>query len=139
MRRLIILTAGALAAALMASSVSAWTGVATGDVNLRSEDSVRGQRLTTIPAGAHVEVHDCPTWCHLTFRGITGWASPNYIAAAEDYRPAPRVYYERPAPRAYYYSDSYPDWYGRPYYGRDNHPRRYHRRHQPGFGFYFGF
>ncbi|MGH6922536.1 MAG: SH3 domain-containing protein [Propylenella sp.] len=138
MRQLTILAAGALAAALASSSALAWTGVATGDVNLRSADSVQGAKLATIPAGAYVEVHGCPTWCNLTFEGITGWASPNYIAPA-DGRPAPRVYHEE-RPRVYsYYRDRDPYWYDGPFYWRDHRPYRRWRDREPGFGFYFGF
>jgi uncharacterized protein YraI len=141
MRRLTILTAGVLSAALMWSSAAAWTGVATGAVNLRSEDSVRGYRLATIPRGALLDVHSCPTWCYLTFQGITGWASPNYIAAA-DYGPAPQVYYQRPAPSPYYYYSSPPPFfYGTLFPHQGGYPFRHRHRGfgGSGFGIYFGF
>lgn len=134
MKRLTVFTAAVFSAALVATSALAWTGVATGNVNLRDEDSIRGTRLTTIPEGALVEVYGCPTWCHLTYRGITGWASSSYIAPARHAR-GPRVYYERP--RVYYYRERPPFWYGRPHPWRG--PWRYRRWHRPGFGIYFGF
>jgi uncharacterized protein YraI len=79
MRHLTIL-AGGLAGSLAASAALAVPGTATGDVNLRADATVNAQRLATIPAGARVEVHGCPSWCNVTFDGITGWASSNYIA-----------------------------------------------------------
>lgn len=131
MRQLTILAAGALAAAAMATPALASPGVTTGDVNMRADATVHAPRLTTIPEGAAIDVHGCPTWCNVTYRGMTGWVSPNYVATAQ-YSPAPRppVYYERPAPLPYYYGHSYPRRY---WYDDDWRYRR-----APGFSIQFG-
>jgi len=129
MKRTTILTAGVIAAALAATSAAARPGYATGDVNLRTAPTVRGHRITTIPEGARVDVHGCPSWCRVSYRGYTGWVSSGYISTA-GYRRAP-------APRAYYYPAPPPVWHG-PRHHRHHHRNRY-RRHEPGFGFYFGF
>ena len=132
MRQRTILSAGALAAAVVAAPALASPGVTTSDVNMRADATVNSPRLTTIPGGAAVEVHGCPTWCSVTYGGITGWVSPNYIATAE-YRAAPAppaIYYERPAPVPYYYQHRYPRPYG---YDDDWRYRR-----GPGISFEFG-
>ena len=77
MRHLTILATTAMAGALVASTAAA--GVATGNVNLRTQPTVQAPRITTIPAGAQVQVHSCPSWCNVTYAGHTGWASSNYI------------------------------------------------------------
>jgi uncharacterized protein YraI len=152
MRRLTIFSAALASAAFVASAAQAVPGVATGNVNLRADATVNSPRLTTIPAGAAVEVHGCPSWCQVTFNGYTGWASSSYIStgyAGRDYdpgydrsysyyEPAPRVYVQ-PAPPTW-------GWYGGPvwhdrysYYDRSPwwYERRYHRR--PGVSFGLGF
>jgi uncharacterized protein YraI len=148
MRRLTVLSAAVLAAAFVASSAEAVPGVATGNVNMRTDATVNSPRITTIPAGAPVEVHGCPSWCQVTYNGRTGWVSSNYISteyAGRDYdrrydrdhrygyyRPAPP-----PPPRWSYYRG--PVWHDR--YGWDHdrywYDRRWHRR--PGVTFEFGF
>ncbi len=148
MRHLTILTAGAAVTALVASSALAAPGVATGNVNLRAADTVNSQRLATIPQGAPVEVHSCPTWCHLTYNGITGWASPNYIATGQarrdDRRDSRRYSYRRDQmPPSVYWEFGRPSWDSRYGYWRDPrdrwwHDGRWHHR-RPGVTFQFGF
>lgn len=113
-----------IAGALVASGAAHAAGYATGSVNMRTGPSTAYPVITTIPAGARVDIRTCTTWCSVNYRGLTGWASARYIAAA----PGPRYrapMYRPPvyaAPPAYYYP-------GRPVY------------RQPGFygGFGFGF
>jgi uncharacterized protein YraI len=152
MRRLSILPATALIAAFAASTAAAVPGVATGNVNMRTDATVNAPRIATIPAGAAVEVHGCPSWCQVTYNGRTGWASSNYISTqyAGDYEPeyaptyvVPRYSYYEPAPRRWYY-DRGPVWHNR--YGFDRGPYGYndgwygrHWNRGPGISFGFSF
>jgi len=111
MRRSAIFAAASLAVALAAAPALAGPGAATGNVNLRAEPSAHARKLATIPAGAAVEIIECPRWCKVAYQGRTGWASAKYIAAAsaakyggiatEYYGPRPRIYY-RGWPPFYY-------------------------------------
>ena len=148
MRRLSILPAAALVTAFAASTAAAAPGVATGNVNMRTEPTVNAARITTIPAGAPLEVHGCPSWCQVTFNGRTGWVSSNYISTdyaggyEPEYVPAPRYSYYEPAPRRWSYSRG-PVWHDR--YGFDrpywyDHRYGYDRgRRGPGLSFGFSF
>ncbi len=168
MRHLTIL-AGGLAGALAASSALAAPGAATGNVNLRADATVNSQRLATIPAGAPVEVHGCPSWCNVTYNGITGWASSNYIATGvatrdrgydrdrerysrdrdrydrDRYDRGPRYGYQRgPMPPRVYWQFGEPRWDDRYGYWRDRrdrwwHEGRWHQRRPGGVTFQFGF
>jgi uncharacterized protein YraI len=133
--------AGMLTGALLISSVaSASPGVATGNVNMRSGPGTQYPVITTIPAGAPLEVFGCQSWCQVGYAGTQGYVSGNYVSGAVAqprayYRPAPRVYYDEP----YYYQSS-PGFYyseGHPY-RHDRHWRR-DRWRGPGAGFYFQF
>jgi uncharacterized protein YraI len=132
------------------SAAEAAPGVATGNVNMRTGPGTGYAVITTIPAGAPVEVLGCPSWCEVAYAGTRGWASSNYISAAAVapaapavvYQPAPRYVYARPAipARAYWHygrpwwDDRYRAWRaGRHYWYGD---RWYDR---PRSGFYFGF
>ena len=85
------LTMAAVAAAAMtwSAAAAAAPGVATGNVNMRTGPGTNYSTITTIPAGAPVEVLQCTSWCELVYGGTRGWASANYIDAAVAY--APRV------------------------------------------------
>lgn len=60
-----------------------YTTVTTGNVNLRRTASTSGKKLTTIPKGATVTVHQVSgSWVNVTYAGMTGWASKSYIRLA---------------------------------------------------------
>jgi uncharacterized protein YraI len=123
-----VMAAGALAGALVWSSAAfASPGMATGDVHMRSGPGTQYPVITTIPAGAPVDVMGCQSWCHVAFDGREGYASGRYIANGYN---APRAYYYRPAPPPpVYFGNGYPWWH-----------RHYHHHHwHGGPGFYFGF
>jgi len=134
--------AGAL---LVASGAAAAPGIATNDVNMRSGPGTRYDVITTIPAGAPMEVFDCQSWCQVAYGGTQGFVSARYVAGDDGYvsaprgyyRSAPRVYYE-PAPRVYY-RDRYRG-NGYPYWRRDRwHDDWRWRNRGPSFGIQFGF
>jgi uncharacterized protein YraI len=85
--RVLALAAGA-ALIVAASSAVAAPGVAKGAVNMRTGPSTNYARITTIPAGAHVNVLRCPRWCEVVYAGRRGWVSGGYIARGV----APRGY-----------------------------------------------
>ena len=137
-----------LSIALLAATstfAAAAPGQAIGAVNLRTGPSTAYPVITTIPAGARVDVRNCAGWCSVRFGGVSGYASASYIATGA-YRPAPRVYapppgsYRPPPPRSGYYKRPYWDtrygaWYdGRRWYANG---RWYDR--PSGFSFGFGF
>ncbi|MEJ2374381.1 MAG: SH3 domain-containing protein [Pseudolabrys sp.] len=106
-------------AALMLSVGSASAAVVTHGLNLRTGPSTRYRVMDTMPAGAHVRVLNCTSyWCRVSFRGMRGWASRNFLAGA-------RRYYAR----RYYYR-SYP-YYGYGHYGS--------YAYAPGFSIGIGF
>ena len=132
----------AVAAAAMSWSVAAQAapGAATGDVNMRTGPGTSYAKITTIPAGAPVEVFGCNGWCEVAYGGTRGWVSANYItrdvAYAPDrvYRPAPRrvvgpapvvIVRDPMPPRAYWrygrpwWDDRYDAWYDGRYYWHD--------------------
>ena len=89
-------------AAVIGWSVAAQAapGVATGNVNMRAGPGTSYAKITTIPAGAQVEVFDCDGWCQVAFGGAQGWVSANYISTDVAYRVPDRIY--APAPRYVY-------------------------------------
>jgi uncharacterized protein YraI len=124
------LTGAGLAAALVAAPALARPGVATGNVNMRVDPTVQAPRITTIPEGARVEIHGCPSWCNVTYRGRTGWVSSNYVAGAR-YRPAP-------PPPPVYYQPRPPRYYDRPHHRRHHwHGDDWRYRRGPSFSFGF--
>lgn len=112
------------AAALVLSAGAASAATITNDLNLRSGPGTRYSVVTTMPAGARVDVLGCRgSWCRVEWRGRVGYASSSYLASGRGYAAAPRVYYAPPR-RAYY---------GPPQtvfsFGFNTGPRRHYRRH----------
>ncbi|TCT13658.1 uncharacterized protein YraI [Tepidamorphus gemmatus] len=73
--------AGALA---MSSAAEAANGFTTGNVNMRSCGSTQCRVITTIPAGAPVEIYGCTQgyrWCDTRYGGLRGWVSGSYLRA----------------------------------------------------------
>jgi len=93
---------------LIASAAAAATGWATGNVNMRTCGSTRCAKITTIPAGAAVNVYHCGAWCELDFAGYHGFASARYISLGRYRRPPPVVVAPVPLPPTVYW------YYGRP-------------------------
>ena len=131
-----LITAGLIAAAaLISSNALAEPGMATGNVNMRSGPGTEYPVITTIPAGAPVEVMGCQSWCQVAYGGAQGFVSGRYVSTSGYGQPAPQAYYDpsagyypvAPAPRAYYRS-AYPWW--------DDGYRYWDR---PGAGIYFSF
>jgi len=131
-----------LAGSLVISTFTIGTALAqdavtTGAVNLRAGPGTQFPRVTTLPAGAGVDITSCNgAWCRVVYRGMTGFVSRNLLD--EDsvvVAPPRRIYVEPPVyvrPRVYveppFYADppfypSYrPGWrppyrYGRPGFG----------------------
>ena len=81
-----------IAATPVLAQSDATSGVAVGDVNLRAGPGTGHRLITTIPAGASVEVISCERWCELRYGENTGWATANYIeivTAEETTQPEP--------------------------------------------------
>ena len=138
------LTAGLIAAAgLVANNAAADPGTATGNVNMRTGPGTGYPVITTIPAGAPIEVLGCPSWCQVAYAGTQGYVSGRYVSGAGYVQQAPQAYYApgptyapMPAPRAYYRS-AYP-WWDDGYYD-DDWGWRHRYGYGPGIGFSFGF
>uniref|UniRef100_UPI0025F216E3 SH3 domain-containing protein n=1 Tax=Phreatobacter sp. TaxID=1966341 RepID=UPI0025F216E3 len=135
--RLLPLAGSLIISTFTVGAALAQDAVTTGAVNLRAGPGTQFPRVTTLPAGAGVDITSCSgAWCRVVYRGITGFVSRNLLD--EDsvvVAPPRRIYVEPPVyvrPRIYveppFYADppfypSYrPGW--RP-------PYRYDR---PGFG-----
>ncbi|WP_274424137.1 SH3 domain-containing protein [Chelativorans sp. YIM 93263] len=81
--------AGVLLTPTFAAAVPA---VVTTDLNIRTGPGTQYQRMGTIPDGYSLEVESCASgynWCHVYWRGRTGWVSGNYLAYLERSRRAP--------------------------------------------------
>jgi len=79
-------------AGLIAIPSIANAAYASTSVNERAGPSTAYAIITTVPAGAYVEVHRCPTsWCQVTYAGLTGWVSGSYIGHGAAYRYQPSV------------------------------------------------
>jgi len=158
----LFLAAGALVGALAFSSGASAQEIAqvTGNVNMRTGPGTGYGIITTIPAGAQVELFGCPGWCQVAYAGREGWVSSNYVGRgyaaavpeapyvyqpAPVYRPAPVVRYAyRTAmpPRAYWrhgrpwWDDRYDSWHD----GRDWwYDGRWYGRPRSGISFELGF
>jgi hypothetical protein len=121
--------------------------VVTTNVNLRQGPGTTYTAITTIPAGAPVEVGDCiGQWCQVTWQGQHGYviqtsigqggaqasprgAPPPGAIAGGPAPPPPGYYptpvYPAPPPYPYPYYRPYPYYYG--YYGPYWRGRYYHR------------
>ena len=78
---------------------SATAGYTTGNVNMRAGPSTVQPVVTTIPAGAPVQIAGCLTgwsWCDTIWSGYRGWVAGAYLNAAWQGRAVPFVAY---APR----------------------------------------
>lgn len=115
-----ILAAGALVLSLGAANAA----TITNDLNLRSGPGTRYSVVTTMPAGAYVDVLGCRgSWCRVDWRGRVGYASRSYLARGRGYAAAPRVYYG--PPRSVYYGPPRTVFS----FGFNTGPRWHHRRH----------
>ena len=57
--------------------------ISTDSVNLRKTASTSAKRLTTIPKGASITVHQVSgSWANVTYSGKTGWVVKDYIQVA---------------------------------------------------------
>jgi uncharacterized protein YraI len=77
-----ILAAGVFAAFALSGEAAAANAFTTGNVNMRAGPSVDYPRITTIRAGASVQVHGCVrnwSWCDTSWRGYRGWVSGRYL------------------------------------------------------------
>lgn len=70
-----------------AGIANAAPGRTTGAVNLRTGPSTAYSRITTIPAGALIDILYCSGWCRVSWQGYEGWVAGSYVAAADGQRP----------------------------------------------------
>jgi uncharacterized protein YraI len=100
MRHRSILAACTFVLVLVAPGLaSAAGGYTTGNVNMRAGPSVSFPVVTTVPAGAPVQIFGCIngwSWCDTLWGGNRGWVSGAYLNAAWQGRTVPFVAY---APR----------------------------------------
>jgi uncharacterized protein YraI len=89
------IAAAAAAVTIMASVAVADAASArlTGNVNLRAGPGTQYYKVTSLPAGAPVEVFGCLpqyTWCDIGYGGLRGWVSARYLSvfyAGPTFRP----------------------------------------------------
>ena len=77
-----LMAAGVAAAALLATSVSAFAApaYATGNVNVRSGPGTQYSRVDALVRGQQVDVQQCRgSWCYVVKSGPDGWVSSNYL------------------------------------------------------------
>jgi hypothetical protein len=97
LRRLLPL-AGPLVVGLGVTAASAQDAVTTGAVNMRAGPGTQYERITTLPAGAPVDIADCTgSWCRVVYRGVTGYVARSLLDEDGGVVEAPpRVYVEPP-------------------------------------------
>jgi len=113
MRSLSIAAAAAALAIVLPAAAQAATAIATSGVNMRAGPSTADPVVTTIPAGAPVQVYGCladRSWCDTLWVGQRGWVSAAYLNVAWRAAP-PVVVYDRTAYWNRYYV-------GRPWYAQ---------------------
>src|ERR1051325_2191021 len=117
------LIVGALAATLaLPAAASGYTAYAVTDLNLRACEGTQCAALTVIPGGAAVNVIGTSNgWNYVTYAGVTGYASANYLTVGYA-QPRPPVVVGRPPgglPLPYPVFPVYPMYrYPRPFYPR---------------------
>lgn len=120
-------------------------GSAIGNVNMRTGPGTQYGVITTIPAGAPIEVFGCQSWCQVAYAGQQGYVSGSYVSTA--YAPAPPPAPIVTAPPAYYapaplYVTPPPGYWRTPYAGYyvNRHPYYPYWHHpRPRAGIYFNF
>src|SRR5689334_22556587 len=78
----LLLAAGALALAAWAPGALAYTATVVASVNLRAGPSTEYPLVSTMPAGAAVEVFGCEEnygWCDVQLGPDRGWADAAYL------------------------------------------------------------
>lgn len=83
------LRSSVVVAAFLASSAVAlaYSGYTTGNVNMRTGPGTGYARITTLPAGAAINVVYCDgSWCHVRVGRLQGWVSASYVSG-RSYRP----------------------------------------------------
>lgn len=96
MRRLSLGAAGAALAILLPAAAQAATGVTTSGVNMRAGPDTAYPVVTTVPAGAPVQIYGCladRSWCDTLWVGQRGWVSASYLNVTWRGAPAPVVTY----------------------------------------------
>jgi uncharacterized protein YraI len=84
--------------------------------------------ITSMPRGAQVQVHQCPTsWCQVSYGGATGWASHRYLSTGVAVQPRTRTYAVAPQPQVRFGIDVGPRY--RDFGPRHRYGSRYDRRH----------
>ena len=124
-------------ALLSSTAALAGPGNVIGNVNMRTSPGAQYPIITTIPAGAPIQVFECENWCQVGFAGTYGYVSAGYIAGGYT-EPAPRPYYlptyAPVAPVVIY--EGGPSYVAPHYRWRDHH--RWHYRRGDGAYFEFG-
>ncbi len=138
--RIRTLVLGSLLFLAATSLAEAATGWVVSPLHLRTGPSAQHRVITTMPAGARVDIVRCTSWCELYFAGRHGWASARYISTSR--RMGPPVYAPPPPPTIYWYygpprwDRRYDSWYDGHSWWYDG---RWHRRPRSGVEFYFHF
>lgn len=138
--------AGALA---LSTAAMAAPGFATGNVNMRDGPGTQFGVITTILAGAPLEVFGCQSWCQVAYAGRQGYVSGSYVSSGGGYvQPAPRAYYRAAPPPRYFtpgpapapgvYHQNRNNWSWRGDYDRDDWRWRHRNRSGGGIFFQFG-
>lgn len=82
LKRSILAGAAFAAAALLPGIAAAQNAFAVTSVNLRAGPGTQYPVVTTVNAGAGLNVYGCLSdwsWCDISYRGIRGWMSGRYV------------------------------------------------------------
>ena len=85
--------------AMSAGAGLAMPAMVQNDLNLRAGPGTSYQIIDVMPEGSMVDAWNCgPNWCEVSYAGITGFASANYLNIGEAYfaPPAGTYVYTRP-------------------------------------------
>ena len=95
----ITVAATALAAIPGIASARGVDAIVTTNLNLRTGPGTQYPPITTLPAGAGVDILGCTPyrWCNIAWGGLRGWVAGGYLAqAGAPYYAAPPVYVAPP-------------------------------------------
>lgn len=79
----------AITLSLFAGTALAASGIATGNVNVRTGPGTSFSKVDQLYDGEHVEIKECASgWCFVEHTGTDGWVSSNFLAVGGNNGPA---------------------------------------------------
>lgn len=133
-QRALTLAGVALATLVLPGIAAAATATTSADLNMRAGPSTSFPVVEVVPDNAALTLHGCIdgySWCDVTWDGVRGWVSANYLETywESNYRPVIVYGARADIPIVTFAVDTYWDSYyrERPWYGKRSYWRGYWR------------